>query len=201
MVTSINMGIIISNFTFHELSFRDDKMYVRKCYQVPTDDNQLIINMFDGHNYDKSYECYNYTYHYYNYKSYTYPYHFLNKDDVDQCQTRLQQLCNNKHIIFQLRSSVRGKFCVVIQCPTLISIKNVRDDVYNKLLLCTLCLGEMACYDVVTFIIKMLMKMEMIHHYVTSDPIYLRNGTDAYLSDNYKDFKSYVNDDHILINL
>ena len=191
MVTNVNMGIIISNFIFHEISFCDDKMCTRTWYQVPNDDDQLIINMFDGHNYDKIS----------NDKFYrTHPYHFLNKDDAIRCKYLLQQLCNNKHIIFQLRSSIIGKFCIVIQCPTLISIKNVRNDVYNKLTFCISCLGNMLCYDVVIFIIKISMKMEIIHHYTTSNPIYLQSG-DEYLNNNYEDFKSYIKNDHRLINL
>ena len=115
MVTSINMGIIISNFIFHELSFRDDEICVKNYCQVPNDDNQLIINMFDGHNYDKCYD----------HKSYNCPHLF--KSNADQHRYLMQQICNDKHIIFQLQSSVRGKFCVIIQCPTLISIKKCKE--------------------------------------------------------------------------
>ena len=59
----------------------------------------------------------------------------------------------------------------------------------------------MVCYDVIMFIIKMLIKIEIIHHYATSDPIYLHDINDKYLSDNYKDFKSYIKNNHRLINL
>src|SRR5579863_8405096 len=157
MITSINMGIIISNFIFHELSFCDNKICIRICCSAPKDNDQLIINIFDGYNYSEYYECYNDTYYKYDYKSYSScPHRFLDEDDVNQCQYLLQELCNNKHIIFRLRSSVKGKFCVAIQCPTLTSIKNVSNDVYNKLILCMLCLENMLCYDVVTFVIKML---------------------------------------------
>ena len=181
MITSINMGIIISNFIFHKLSFCNNKICARTHRSAPKDNDQLIMNVFDGYNYSKHYECCRDAYYNYNYKSYySYPYRFLNEDNVYQCQYLLRQLCNNKHIIFQLRSSVGGKFCVAIQCPTLISIKNVRSDVYNKLILCTLCLDNALCYDVVTFIIKMLMEVEMIHHYATSDPIYLWNCAGAH---------------------
>ena len=59
----------------------------------------------------------------------------------------------------------------------------------------------MIYYDVIMFIIKMLIEMEIVYHYTTCDPIYLWMRTVAYLDDNYEDFKSYIKDDHRLINL
>ena len=81
------------------------------CYREPKDGNQLIINVFDGHNYSAHYGRYSNSCYRYNYKSYSaYPYHFLNEHDVERCRYLLQQLCNSEHIIFRLQSSIVGKF-------------------------------------------------------------------------------------------
>lgn len=76
----------------------------------------------------------------------------------------------------------------------------MRHDLCDKIVLCVLCIRNILCYDVLTMIIKTLMIMELIKHYVTHEPIYLQYWSCTYLKYNYEDFKLFINDHHQLMN-
>ena len=192
----INMGIIISNFRFSSLNFHSGILTSRENYSIQLNES-FIANRFTdfGDCDDVRIFCYRNTYDHHSNVGFLNCFYITGCDDREKCHTLLRQICN-KYVVIPLRSSIGVTFCAAIQYPTLRILKHMRNELFNKLILCASCTKNELCYDVMKIIIKILMTMELIDHYVTNDPIFLQWICDSYLNDHHEQFKSFIKNDH-----
>src|SRR5579863_5961161 len=176
------MGIIISNGDFKSTSLHDDNLFNMK--RKTTLNEQIIMDIFDISLSQKCLPSERIKHH-----DGDNSFYFINVNNKG-CYTLLQ-MYDNKYIILQLQSKY-GSFCAALQYPTIKTIKITRHDLYDKIILCILCLRNVLCYDMVKIITKTLIVTELQEHCVTCDATFSRYYNGLLLRSNYEDFILFI---------